>query len=174
MIGKMLIERLHTVNVQLLVFDPFLSPAQAQALGVRKAQTLEEVFASCQLVSNHLANNADTKAMLRYEHFSLLPPNAVFLNTAAMPRLTSQASCAFSPSGRECLRGFGRNGSSRTPAVGPSPLFPAQRHPHPSYRGQPRPRGPSHGRIHAGRIPGLFQGLPTRYSVSLEMLKTMA
>jgi phosphoglycerate dehydrogenase-like enzyme len=43
--------------------------------------SLDQLFSSCTVVSNHLANNAETRGMLKYEHFSAMPPYATFLNT---------------------------------------------------------------------------------------------
>lgn len=79
-IGRMLIERLKSIKASVLVFDPFLSEDEAQALGVQKAG-LEHIFANCHIVSNHLANNAQTKEMLQYRHFSMMRPYATFINT---------------------------------------------------------------------------------------------
>jgi len=80
MIGSMVAERLREYHLEVLVFDPFLSDARAAALGVRKCG-LDELFASCRVVSNHLANNAQTKGMLTYAHFSAMLPYATFINT---------------------------------------------------------------------------------------------
>ena len=80
MIGSLVAEMLKVFDLEVLVFDPFLSAEKAERLGVRQA-SLEEIFATCSVVSNHLANNKDTKKMLRYEHFSLMLPYATFLNT---------------------------------------------------------------------------------------------
>ena len=80
MIGSLVAEMLKVFDLEVLVFDPFLSAEKAERLGVRQA-SLDEIFATCSVVSNHLANNKDTKKMLRYEHFSLMLPYATFLNT---------------------------------------------------------------------------------------------
>lgn len=79
-IGRRVIARLRESDVALMVFDPFLPDAQAAALGVEKAG-LEEIFAQCQTISNHLANNAQTRGMLTYSLFSKMKKNATFLNT---------------------------------------------------------------------------------------------
>ena len=80
MIGSMGAERLRALETEVLVFDPFLPAARAAALHVR-AVSLETLFTECTVVSNHLANNAQTQGMLRYALFSRLPPYATFLNT---------------------------------------------------------------------------------------------
>ena len=80
MIGKMVIERLKAYNLRVKVYDPFLADEKAKALGVEKT-TLEDVFASCEVVSNHVANLPATVGMMKGEHFASMKPYAVFLNT---------------------------------------------------------------------------------------------
>ena len=80
MIGKMVIEKLKSYNLKVMVFDPFLSDEKAAELGVRKV-SLTELFSECNVVSNHLANNAQTVGMLNKKLFERMPENATFLNT---------------------------------------------------------------------------------------------
>ena len=80
MIGKMVIKMLKAYNLKVVVFDPFLPDEVAQELGVTKC-SLEELFAQSTVISNHLADNMRTKKMLNYSHFSLMKPNATFINT---------------------------------------------------------------------------------------------
>ncbi len=79
-IGRLVAEALRRHRLEVLVFDPFLLDEAASSLGVRKA-SLEEIFATCQTVSNHLANNERTKGMLDWSLFSKMPRNATFINT---------------------------------------------------------------------------------------------
>ena len=80
MIGTKVIEFLKPFNVQVLVYDPFLSDERAEELGVKKA-TLKEIFSQCQTISNHIANLPATVGMLNKEHFNCMLPNATFINT---------------------------------------------------------------------------------------------
>ena len=80
MIGKLVIRKLKDYNLEVLVFDPFLPDATAQELGVKKV-SLETLFAQCQVVSNHLANNKQTEGMLNGALFAAMLPYATFLNT---------------------------------------------------------------------------------------------
>lgn len=79
-IGRLVAEALRAHRLEVLVFDPFLPEDAAAALGGRKA-SLEEVFSTCQTISNHLANNAQTVGMLDSALFSKMLPNATFINT---------------------------------------------------------------------------------------------
>ncbi len=80
MIGKLVIKMLKAYNLKVKVFAPFLPDDIADELNVEKV-TLEEIFSTCTVVSNHLANNEQTQNMLNYELFSLMPEHATFLNT---------------------------------------------------------------------------------------------
>ena len=81
MIGRYVIKLLKNYRLEVLVFDPFLPDARAQELGVVKCP-LETLFSTCQVVSNHLANNEQTRNMLTGALFSSMRPYATFINTA--------------------------------------------------------------------------------------------
>lgn len=80
MIGTKVIELLKPFNIEVLVYDPFLSDERANQLGVKKC-SLAEVFSQCQTISNHIANLPATVGLLNKEHFSKMLPNATFINT---------------------------------------------------------------------------------------------
>ncbi len=79
-IGQLVIQMLKAHTFKIKVFDPFLPDERAQALGVQKCG-LEELFADCSVISNHLANNEQTKGMLNYHLFARMADNATFINT---------------------------------------------------------------------------------------------
>ena len=78
-IGSLVIGRLGD-KLDIRVFDPFLSDERAAELGVTK-RSLAEVFAECEVVSCHIADNEKTRGMLRREHFASMPPHGTFINT---------------------------------------------------------------------------------------------
>ena len=80
MIGGKVIELLKHFNIEILVYDPFLTEEKAKKLGVIKS-TLEEVFTSCQTISNHIANLPSTVGILDGRLFNLMKENATFINT---------------------------------------------------------------------------------------------
>ncbi|MBQ9745006.1 MAG: hydroxyacid dehydrogenase [Clostridia bacterium] len=80
MIGRKVIELLKPYKLNILVFDVFMTEEQAEAMGVKKC-SLEEIFSSCHIVSNHLANVPATQGILKKEHFEMMMPNATFINT---------------------------------------------------------------------------------------------
>jgi phosphoglycerate dehydrogenase-like enzyme len=80
MIGRKVIELLKRHSLSVIVFDPFLSDASADALGVRKV-SLDEAFSAGLVVSNHLANNARTAGTITGAHIRSMRPRATFINT---------------------------------------------------------------------------------------------
>lgn len=80
MIGKLVIKMLQSYDYEVLVYDPYVSEEAVAQYGARKAE-LDEIFSTCQIVSNHIANLPATVGMLKYEHFSKMPSNGVFINT---------------------------------------------------------------------------------------------
>ncbi len=80
MVGKLVIQKLKDYQLEVLVFDPFLSDDTAKELGVKKVD-LDTIFEECQVVSNHLANNEQTQGMLNGALFEKMLPYATFLNT---------------------------------------------------------------------------------------------
>ena len=80
MIGRLVINMLKSYNLKVIVFDPFLPDEKAAELGVEKVD-LPELFERAFVVSNHLANNEQTRGMLNYALFSKMRENAVFINT---------------------------------------------------------------------------------------------
>ena len=80
MIGRLVIQMLKHYRLEVIVFDPFLSDEKARELGVEKCD-LPTLFERAFVVSNHLANNEQTKGMLHYDLFRRMRENAVLINT---------------------------------------------------------------------------------------------
>lgn len=80
MIGKLVIKSLQSHKLDISVFDPFLDDSEADSLKVKKCG-LEEIFSDCRVISNHLADNENTKGMLDGKLFSKMSPYSVFINT---------------------------------------------------------------------------------------------
>ena len=82
-IGRRLIELLQSFTCDILVYDPYISDDDAEALVATKVETLEELFSQCMVVSLNAPTTDETINMLRGRHFALLPDGATFINTAS-------------------------------------------------------------------------------------------
>lgn len=80
-VGSRVAELLKRFDLHVYGYDPYLSPQRARELGIVIA-SLEEIFTRCDVVSSHLPENPQTKGIFGYNLFSLMPPDAVFINAA--------------------------------------------------------------------------------------------
>lgn len=80
-IGRLVVERLRTLDLEILVYDPFVSDEEMRSMGVRKA-SLRELFEKSDVVSLHAPKLPETLGMIREEHFRRMPQGATFINTS--------------------------------------------------------------------------------------------
>ncbi|MBQ6051998.1 MAG: hydroxyacid dehydrogenase [Clostridia bacterium] len=173
MIGRMVIERIKTLdNVEIMVFDPFLPDEKAAELGVKKTD-LAMIFSECDVISNHLANNPQTVGILNGKLFSMMKPCAVFLNTGRGAQVVEAdlINALRSVPTRTAVLDVTRP----EPPEKDSPLYTL-----PNVFLTPHIAGSIGNEVHR-MAEYMFEewktfdrGLPTRYSVTLDMLDTMA
>ncbi len=90
MIGSRVIELLRPYNFEVLVYDPFLSEERAAMLGVKKT-SMEEIFESCHVISNHIANLPETRGILTRALLASMQEDAVFINTGRAAQVDMEA-----------------------------------------------------------------------------------
>ena len=172
MIGKMVIRKLRDYCLEVLVFDPFLPDAVAAELGVKKV-SLEELFSRCRVVSNHLANNAQTMGMLHGGLFAAMPPYATFLNTGRGAQVV-EADLIKVLTDRPDLTAILDVTFPEPPEAG-SPLYSLPNcilTPH--IAGSAGNEVRRMGRYMEEEYENLLANRPCKYEVTLEMLETMA
>jgi phosphoglycerate dehydrogenase-like enzyme len=81
MIGRRVIALLAPFKCEVLVYDPYLNEAESQILGVKKT-SLEEIFATCDIISLHAPVTPETREMITAAHFKSLRDGSLFINTA--------------------------------------------------------------------------------------------
>lgn len=81
MIARQLLPHLQEMGIQVHVYDPFLPPQMARELGVQ-LMTLDELFASSEVVSLHTPLLPATRGLITGEHLARIPPHGTFINTA--------------------------------------------------------------------------------------------
>lgn len=172
MVGKQVIRLLKPYHLPVKVFDPFLPEETAQALGVTKCG-LAELFADCQVVSNHLANNAQTRGMLNRPLFASMKPYATFLNTGRGAQVV-EADLAAVLAERPDLTAILDVTDPEPPQAG-HPFYAL-----PNCILTPHIAGSSGDEVHRMAAYMLEEyrrtaaGEPGQYAVSLKMLETMA
>ena len=172
MIGSRVLQMLQGYDFETLAYDPFASEEKLAALGARRA-SLEEIFSECQVISNHIANLPSTQKILRYEHFSKMKKNAVFINTGRGAQIVED----------DLARAL-REDPDRTalldvtwpePPEADSPLLTLPNcilSPH--IAGSMNNEVARMGAYMAEEYEALSAGRPCRYQVTLDMLETMA
>lgn len=88
-IGRLVAEKLKEFACEVSVFDPFVSDDVLTSLGARRA-SMEEIFAECDIVSNHLANLPATQGIIRRAHFFSMRDCATFINTGRGAQLNER------------------------------------------------------------------------------------
>ena len=74
-------EMLRPFDLKVIAYDPFLSKKDADRMGITLC-SLEELFATADVVSVHTPWLPETERMIRAEHFALMKQGASFINTA--------------------------------------------------------------------------------------------
>ena len=172
MIGALTIELLKAFKLKVLVFDPFLSDERAEKLGVEKC-SLERIFSECSVISNHLANNAQTKGMLNGKLFSLMQDYATFLNTGRGAQVVEE----------DLIEALEKNPTLTAvlDVTEPEPPLPDSKfYTLPNVILTPHAAGSQSDEFYrmseyaVNEYEKLVSGQPTSYEVTLKMLETMA
>ena len=173
MIGRLVIKLLRNFDLSVLVFDPFLSDDAAAEMGVVKT-SIEEVFASSDVISNHLADNERTKGILTYRLFSSMKAHATFINTGRGAQVDAVALLKVMDEepGRTALLDV-TDPEEPLPAGSPllsrSNIFVS-----PHRAGSTNNEIKRMGRYVFDEYSRLMSGKPVLYEVTLPMLETMA
>lgn len=69
-------------GMDIYAFDPFVENADIEKDGVKALKTVEELYSACQYISLHIPSNEQTKKSIGFELLSMMPENAVLVNTA--------------------------------------------------------------------------------------------
>lgn len=81
LIGRLVADRLRSLDVRVIGYDPHVSSDEAARLGVELCE-LDEVFARADVVTCHTPVLPETTHLLRGHHFARMKRGATFINTA--------------------------------------------------------------------------------------------
>ncbi len=79
-IGALVAEKLKQNDIEVFYYDPFLPAETAKDLGITPL-SLKDIFSTCNVVSNHLANKEELNSVISGELLEMMPPYSVFINT---------------------------------------------------------------------------------------------
>ena len=80
-IGALITSRLQAFGVNVVAYDPYITSARAQQLGVTLL-TLDELLAQSDFISIHMPKTPETTGMISTEQFSIMKPTAFIINVA--------------------------------------------------------------------------------------------
>lgn len=171
-VGRHLIRLLGNFECDVLVYDPYLSAEEASHLGARKVETLEEMFSRARAISLNAPTTESTKGMLRGEHFALLKPGSLFINTARAALIREEEFV------RELEKGHFVACMDVTEVEPPPPEHPFRHLPNvaltPHIAGAVAENQLRMGTFVTDEIENFCQDKPAIYGVSLEDLKRLA
>ena len=172
MTGRAFIRLLQPFGCEVVVYDPYLSEARAQELGVRRVTDLGELMAGCDVVSNHAPTTPETDGMISEAQLTKLRDGALFANTGRAASIDYQALTVELMNGRlrAALAVF-----PQEPLTNVSPLRDL-----PNFLLSPHVAGATvESRLRLGsamvdELARFFAGQPLRYGVTRAQLATMA
>ncbi len=80
-IARLLLRMLKPFDLKVVIYDPFVTDAEARNLGVEKT-SLDDLFRRADVVSLHTPHLPETVGMITGEHFASLKTGSTFINTA--------------------------------------------------------------------------------------------
>ena len=81
-IGQALIKRCLGFEMNVYVFDPFISKEKIELMGGKKIENLEEVVKSMDVISLHMPLTEKTKNLINYELLKTMKKNCIIINAA--------------------------------------------------------------------------------------------
>jgi len=118
-IGMAVALRAKAFGFRVVFYDPYLPNGTELGIGTGRAGTLEELLGIADVLSVHAPLTPDTRKMLGLDQLSLLPKNAVVINTARGPIVDVDAVATLLKSGH--LAGAGLDVLPVEPPVEPVP-----------------------------------------------------
>ena len=80
-IGALITARLQAFGTKVIAYDPYVTSARAQQLGVQLV-TLDELLAESDFITIHMPKTPETTGMISDDQFALMKPTAFIVNVA--------------------------------------------------------------------------------------------
>ncbi|MBN1253444.1 MAG: 3-phosphoglycerate dehydrogenase [Bacteroidales bacterium] len=81
-VGKYVAKIAKGFGMKVYAFDPFVKKKSIKKDKVKAVKSVEKLYSKCQYISLHIPANEKTKNSINYDLLSLMPENAVLVNTA--------------------------------------------------------------------------------------------
>ena len=81
-IGQTLIKRCLGFEMNVYVFDPYVSREKIESMGGKKVESLEEAVKSMDVISLHMPLTEKTKNLINYDLLKMMKKNCIIINAA--------------------------------------------------------------------------------------------
>ena len=98
-IGRRVIELLRVLDAEVLLYDPYVTPAEAYRLGVTPTD-LDTLVATSDVVTVHAPDTPETRGLIDARRIGLMRPGTLLVNTARGPLVDTEALTGHLVSGR--------------------------------------------------------------------------
>lgn len=122
-IGKEVAKRAHAFGMPLVGYGNYWPEAFAQAYGIRRMETPEDLFRNANIVTLHTKLTAATRHLVNRKTLALLPENAILLNCGRGELVETDALLEALNSGK--LAGYGADVLDQEPPPPDHPLLTA-------------------------------------------------
>lgn len=79
-VGSEVVRLLEPYHLDIYIHDPYVCDQRCELLGVKNV-SLETLFATCDVISNHLPNIPSTRGIINYDLLSRMKDYSTFINT---------------------------------------------------------------------------------------------
>ena len=81
-VGRLVAAKAMALGMKVMAFDPFVPAEKMQEEGVTPAQSLEQMYSSCNFISLHIPASPQTVGSIGYDLVSRMPKGGCLVNTA--------------------------------------------------------------------------------------------
>ena len=81
-VGRLVAAKAMALGMKVMAFDPFVPAEKMQEEGVTPAQSLEQMYSSCNFISLHIPATPQTVGSIGYDLVSRMPKGGCLVNTA--------------------------------------------------------------------------------------------
>ena len=81
-VGRLVAIKAKALGMDVMAYDPYVSPDAMKADGVIPADTLEQMYSECNFISLHIPATPQTVGSIGYNLISLMPKGGCLMNTA--------------------------------------------------------------------------------------------
>lgn len=124
-IGKEVVKRAKAFEMNVMGMDIYWPDAFADEYGIQKAETFDDIFANCDIISLHTNLTDETRDLIRTETIAKMKPDVVIVNCARGEIVNSADMAAALNAGN--VGGYGTDVLDQEPPPADHPLLKAPR-----------------------------------------------